>query len=682
MASKVSLGKSALDQLLTFISRVSPGIDSLPQDKMTANQALKHLTPRTSPDELRNTLPQLTSPDLDPNTKVTRDELREQFESNPFTLTPNRRSGKTGYQINDELNEPPPIDIDYADDGRSINVGNYELDAYRDSEHADDFLISRVESYIPMETISDRNRAASQLQAMIPPDVRTPEVMEELARIKIGEPPANPEVFSSILERVSDDHPLLSYRTWDTEGYNATTHDTLDTAHAQATQNLMRATNYADGTSGGGTRYETYTSPGPRTDYSETTTALNKPLGRAAGDTRRKQGEDYNERHWGTEEDNILFHTRQSTRPMYPDNTPVSMLEEAQSQWGQTGREKGFLPEPYLPNDIIPILDDVRAPRGPGAQHEQGRDMFGEGTGEYDFTDKRDPEYRRRVQDAERMADKELTAEELLEYSISPQQYSGRGTSPEAAAEDLRAYLNESGPRVRDAVPDMPYKNKTDQLALRQALAEAVSNDSPGLFIPHGREQVRRYENMGMSPANQEGLRKNYDEKLIATLNKMARPYKTHTRPGRINTSTEGAKGAIVTEGDAVPNRTDLGFSIGDPESVDVPDFSNLPKQHRPRDLTVTDELFGPVLRGKDNTILEEVGDIQRAHLNRIYSDPAKVEERMRGQVEGSRKQLLRDTVKNTQRGNYLEFTPELIEAVKKGIPLSLLAPLMMDSEE
>ena len=183
-------------------------------------------------------------------------------------------------------------------------------------------------------------------------------------------------------------------------------------------------------------------------------------------------------------------------------------------------------------------------------------------------------------------------------------------------------------------------------------MAEAVDNNSPGLMWTTGKEQLQRTPHSDF-PDKRKGLRSAYDDRIKKIANEIGKKFNTRVTTARTNTNANTLPGQERSYNAFFEDPADFAIKL-----------KNYPL---PSDLKITEELFGPVLRNKGEFVAEsgkyKQGLLQNTDVHKI------------------RRNLLKESAQNTQKQHYLPFTPELIAAIKKGIPLSVLTAFGLNNE-
>jgi len=198
-----------------------------------------------------------------------------------------------------------------------------------------------------------------------------------------------------------------------------------------------------------------------------------------------------------------------STRPQYETGTPLALLEEAQSSAQHDAFKYGTLPNPYLPKHMQ--LTQI-VPESGG--HTPKSPLHIEGVNKYQFEDiKGEPVTRQ-------------SGYATLTEPHKPR-YWAEGRNPEEALAAVLEELNQVGPRVGQAVAPLPFEKNWEQKAIQQAIATAVEQESPGLAMTMGREQLRRYPHLYRPEKEKErrGMLQAYDQRLRNQLSKAGKKH-------------------------------------------------------------------------------------------------------------------------------------------------------------
>ena len=674
---------------LKYIPRIFDALTSLPQEKLTARQARKHLEANVSKQELENTLPELSSfPDDAP---VTRSSLEQTAKENPFGIKVIPKKGTSDTEIDHEFRDAPDfLEAELDLDNDRIKIGSSELKSITRDLGEEIQKTGTISEYVPIGTRDERELFVNNVA-----DIRfgidgnmnskdydarvaflgTKQVEQFLENPKLVDPDyirnnflgfdQNYELGINAYKPYFTNRKIVAEVGGDTADF---TSDARDEA-----ENLVRATLGID-MDAGRTQYgpETgmgLTAPGAYSNYTETLAQLTNPVAKKTSaeskianallDKPMKQvQDDFKGGHWGSEFPNIMWHTRQSTRPMHSiqdpvtkrsipqNNAPGSLGEEFQDDWEAQIRDFGSSPNPYRDVDLVQysnerenLLRDLRKKYVKG----QGGDNPNTAKNAYDFYDKKTMKPRR---EGEAHPGPRATPPRGAEG------FTGYGETAEEAKASTLEYLNRIGSRVNRAAPEHPYASKTSEKAFRQAMAEAVDNNSPGLMWTTGKEQLQRTPHSDF-PDKRKGLRSAYDDRIKKIANEIGKKFNTRVTTARTNTNANTLPGQERSYNAFFEDPADFAIKL-----------KNYPL---PSDLKITEELFGPVLRNKGEFVAEsgkyKQGLLQNTDVHKI------------------RRNLLKESAQNTQKQHYLPFTPELIAAIKKGIPLSVLTAFGLNNE-
>jgi hypothetical protein len=677
---------------LKYIPRIFDALTSLPQEKLTARQARKHLKANVSKQELESTLPDLSSfPDDAP---VTRSSLEQTAKENPFGIEGIRKSGTSKVEIDHDFIEDQ-LDAEYNDIDMAIDFNRSALGgAYTDQY--DDAAYGTVSEFVKIKTPQQRQQLLEDLadhRFGIDGNMNTEtynarsEWMNSPQNKQFREDPG-PFNIEAVINQIEDSEGAIRPRNTQYRTRGPST-DAVDEVHFTRSEAETRVRDqmksYFDspdtpGSTYGGTEYgpETgmgVTSPGPYSNYTETLAQLKKSPDTTPSldtDTGFKEPDDFKGGHWGSEFPNIMWHTRQSTRPMHSiqdpvtkqsipqNNAPGSLGEEFQDDWEAKVREFGSSPNPYRDVDLVQysnerenLLRDTRKEYVPG----QGGDNPNTAKNAYDFYDKKTMKPRR---EGEAHPGPRATPPRGAEG------FTGYGETAEEAKASTLGFLNRLGTRVNRAAPEHPYASKTSEKAFRQAMAEAVDNNSPGLMWTTGKEQLQRTPHSDF-PDKRKGLRSAYDDRIKKIANTIGKKFNTRVTTARTNTNANTLPGQ---------ERSYNAF-FDDPADF-ATELKNYPV---PSDLKITEELFGPVLRNKGEFVGEELNRNFYDFANAPVPSSRKQSPLMLPNVVKTRRDMLKESAENTQKQHYLPFTPELIAAIKKGIPLSVLTAFGLNNE-
>ena len=691
---------------LKYIPRIFDALTSLPQEKLTARQARKHLKANVSKQELESTLPDLSSfPDDAP---VTRSSLEQTAKENPFGIKVIPKKGTSDTEIDHEFRDAPDfLEAELDLDNDRIKIGSSELKSMTRGLGEEIQKTGTVSEYVPIGTRDERElfvNNVADIRFGIDGNMNSKDYDARVAFLGTKQV----EQFLEDPKLVDPDYIksnfLNTYSLEDLRGLGINAYKPYFTnrsivAEADGIQqtfssiNRDEAENFVRGSLGidmnaGRTEYgpETgmgLTSPGAYSNYTETLAQLTNPVAKKTSaeskianallDKPMKQvQDDFKGGHWGSEFPNIMWHTRQSTRPMHSiqdpvtkqsipqNNAPGSLGEEFQDDWEAKVREFGSSPNPYRDVDLVQysnerenLLRDTRKEYVPG----QGGDNPNTAKNAYDFYDKKTMKPRR---EGEAHPGPRATPPRGAEG------FTGYGETAEEAKASTLGFLNRLGTRVNRAAPEHPYASKTSEKAFRQAMAEAVDNNSPGLMWTTGKEQLRRTPHSDF-PDKRKGLRSAYDDRIKKIANTIGKKFNTRVTTARTNTNANTLPGQ---------ERSYNAF-FDDPADF-ATELKNYPV---PSDLKITEELFGPVLRNKGEFVGEELNRNFYDFANAPVPSSRKQSPLMLPNVVKTRRDMLKESAENTQKQHYLPFTPELIAAIKKGIPLSVLTAFGLNNE-
>ena len=136
---------------LKYIPRIFDALTSLPQEKLTAKQARKHLKANVSKQELENTLPELSSfPDDAP---VTRSSLEQTAKENPFGIKVIPKKGTSDTEIDHEFRDTPDfLEAELDLDNDRIKIGSSELKSITRDLGEEIQKTGTISEYVPIGT--------------------------------------------------------------------------------------------------------------------------------------------------------------------------------------------------------------------------------------------------------------------------------------------------------------------------------------------------------------------------------------------------------------------------------------------------------------------------------------------------------------------------------------------------
>ena len=183
---------------------------------------------------------------------------------------------------------------------------------------------------------------------------------------------------------------------------------------------------------------------------------------------RDAAAEEFKSKHW--DQPNVLAHMRVQDR-VGPNGEKILHVEEIQSDWHQTGRDKGY--QKNAEKQYVDYLNDLEK----RVAEDIKKDMISEGVSE-----DRAMELGQNI--AKRMADDPRKLADFLGES------------------EKQMSLHQARLADRNAVPDAPFKKNWHELAMKRLINYAAENGYDKIAITPGRVQIDRYE---------EALRKNLD---------------------------------------------------------------------------------------------------------------------------------------------------------------------------
>ena len=598
---------------LKYISKIVEAIQSLSQNKMTQDQARKALEKNS---DLSKQELDFTFPNLQGQSSVTKEDLLAQAQERSYTLTPRPTTGEA-YQIYDEFHPR-----DWDSDGIVTRDGEdfVQLQVYErvvvNGDNQESVLSEEFEELLPIRTPSQRATAAKTLPT-------SPELDEWVASGKL----------TTSLRRSFTE---LDPDKLDNDGLFRTSDGGLHNSYAVAEEDATRRfmDNVQSNSYDLGAAFSEYVTPGPKTNYQETPTTLDLlPPNPDAGTTL------YREPHFNN--DNVAFHTRSSTRtprptPTNPEPKPVLYGEEVQSQWAQENAEavrghrkqvKAYDEYQTTRTDLLNSLEDIKQDALPKFTYEGS-----------DFPDSQD-----------------LTKHHYLDHNGRPftvLRKDPQMPDPETVWKGYVEKTTRGGPKPPSPTPnlphgDNPYQKNWENKALNSLLAEAVDKDLPGLALSRGKDQTIRYPYM--TGKEKSGLEKFYDEPLRNELAKIGKRNKSPLQELDIITS-------------------------------DDVDLRGQPRQFpHPSSLRVEDELWGPILHD-DKGALPDISSDDTTRYQRTDMTTPELRAEATGDFDNQMayEKYLRTKQyeEGTSTSPYLEITPAMRAAIKKGLPLSVLGSI------
>jgi hypothetical protein len=602
---------------LKYLPKLYDALKALPQEKMTKQQLMRALEGTVSKNELNNSLPGLSSfPD---NAPVLRSELQDAIR--PHTYKVDSRTGEgDGTYLADEFS--PDEDAIVEDAGEAVmRMAREERPAY----HADGTRAhtENIDSLLPIATKEQRQKLLDETADYFENDAAARRFVES------NDPEARAHVINKLNEYEFNiyDNPKftedLKFATSDGKMF-----DYADEAYDRGST-LFNARVDDMGLMEQGTGYGQYTTPGPKSDYTENLTKMQHP----DGDTLPTQ---FNERHFDNAE-NTVFHTRSSTRtPLTtPTNTtpePVLYGEELQSEWAKAHKRQM---ERYAKDKeaydrwmssheaYTESLEDIKP------HILRGLEYNGSSTRRDHFLDHSD--FGRTIT----LPRPEGTEPGRWDEDALWNAYKERDMQNRLGSAHIQ-------PPTPPTLPPSPLQDGWEDYALRQLVAEAIDKNLPGVAIATGKANAARYP--GMDEKDAAGLTSFYDNKIRNKLSKLAKKYKT-------------------------PLTT-----------VDIPTTDDTRFMYHPDTTRVEDTLFGPrvvtpkgALDGLPNTADNtKLAEVRAQHQMR---NPEMSDYMMRQGLEDKAyvDQYYNDKI---ERAPYLQISPQMREAIKKGLPLSILATI------
>lgn len=244
-------------------------------------------------------------------------------------------------------------------------------------------------------------------------------------------------------------------------------------------RNFARS-NYTS-TSTGNTKYESYTLPGEKQNYTEKLFTLPSKVNAEAyarevmgerewsrlGPTERRQliqsaakntSANFQSSHW--DEPNVLAHARFDERTA-ADGKKVLFLEEAQSDWHQKGKKEGYQQQNPSADQLELAITKLRDPKTQRAYSiADAREMASEA--------------------ARLMRESDKTPSEALHEAGLPDGHINLVT------ESLKSSLK--------GVPDAPFKTDWHELVVKRMLREAAERGADRLAWTTGDQQAERYD--------------------------------------------------------------------------------------------------------------------------------------------------------------------------------------------
>jgi hypothetical protein len=175
------------------------------------------------------------------------------------------------------------------------------------------------------------------------------------------------------------------------------------------------------------------------------------------------QPDNYQSPHWN--EPNVLAHVRFNDRSG-PNGEKLLHIEEVQSDWGQSGRKRGFS-DPKIKEDLADKANAAKA--------------------KYDEIEKQLEASRNELL----YQNLEGTQEKVEELKTKVRSEMAQQSS---ALEELRTAKRQSEDYARKTVPEMPFSKSWHEMAMRRMLHHASTQGYDGISWTGGEEQNDRYD--------------------------------------------------------------------------------------------------------------------------------------------------------------------------------------------
>lgn len=207
---------------------------------------------------------------------------------------------------------------------------------------------------------------------------------------------------------------------------------------------------------------------------------------------------EYDAPHFGAEGQNLLSHSR-TTQRRDTSGEPVHLIEEMQSDWHQSGRQKGYISEI---NDLdrdkkINIINEMNNLRR--SYMDQNRRL--------------DPDQARRWSELERTIGPGFETQELRDEFMN----------------------NNLIGRNYGGIPDAPFRDTWHELETKKALRDAADADIPNVALTTGQQQRERYPQ-----DNSDNFSQAYDRVYKGYLDRLAKQYGGET--SRLSTIEKGKR--------------------------------------------------------------------------------------------------------------------------------------------
>jgi hypothetical protein len=623
---------------LKFFSKLRDAITSTPMESMTSKQAQKLINKSGAPPREVQYTRILDALPADPATQVTRQSLLDALDARPLNLKTTRRTSSSdapSFHFEDEPNWQGPVST-FDPETNIFSMDEYSVGGFllRDGDINHESVHSIVTSQLNLADMPDEtarkisNEFIARYGDPIPDDpiepllqTRPKEALVQLMKAYDFDPSGLPR----------EAHPYVQFRTRWPDNSTTTEAGNFDQAVAHARNRLE--TEFVPGNTVGGPPVR-YGDPGYRSrgeipssgEYGEVTIELDRPqpIIKNYTDHLTPENTPFTGGHW--DEPDTVSHYRYSTdRPLLSD--PQSQKkhfhqEEFQSDWGEQARDHGILGTKIDPEDVQAI---------PFKNNHIG-----------DYTIKH-PSLR----------EPKNVYYPILDHLAAGVDFKGPGGPAYAAAR----WAKEAEERInRYGAPPGPYTptNAWEQLTLRTALSDAIDYGADIYTWPMGREHFRRYPAEGVrgekilsgNQASSDIRAVNYMNKLLKSTGQRVGHDRQVIYPGPLSDHSDSARLTSYDWEDLVdPNRMDTEGAILSDAHLDA-----LSK------ITLEDDLFGTVLRGKNGEFLA------------VKPSPES--------AARYKNQLQRELVERTDRVHKIDITPEVKALFKKGIPLSVAGAL------
>lgn len=392
------------------------------------------------------------------------------------------------------------------------------------------------------------------------------------------------------------------------------------------------------------TDYEEYVTPGPKEDYTETLTQFQQNPHPDAPQYQDAENPLFTEQHFSNADD-VVFHTRSSTRtprptPDNPSPFPVLYGEETQSEWAKQHRDqlKRYLEdtEQYekaraADEDFLRVANEERRALEPRIEYQGSGFADDDGVMRHSYTDP--------------------NGRPFSIWTTNPQPDPDRVWQGYLDKRTEDALPRPKPPRI----PESPLQSNWEDYALRSLIAEAIDKDLPGVALATGKQNADRYRSF-MSAEDAKGLENFYDNKMRNKLSKLGKKYKSPL------------------------------------QTVDIPLSDSSIPRYAPETTYVEDSLFGPVVQTPQGAlpslpqadyIQQEIDLLNQQRAAGMFGPQGAegVSDYMMGLASAGKQNLDEAYNQTTERAPYLPINDAMKEAIKKGLPLSVLYSIMPNGE-